>query len=86
MPIPNSVFGGAISVGGVGSSCGLLEKEGASLHEPRMVGIGICHSIHCRGCDGWMTSLTQEQTLGCSEGQRNLVGCSPWSHKEWDMT
>ena len=38
MPIPNSVFWGASAVGGVGSSCGLLEKEGASLHEPRMVG------------------------------------------------
>ena len=27
-----------------------------------------------------------EQTLGDSEGQRNLVCCSPWGHKELDMT
>ena len=59
MPIPNSVFEGAIAVGGVGSSRGLLEKEGASLHEPRMVGTGISHSTQRRGCDGWMTSSTQ---------------------------
>ena len=54
MPIPNSVLGGGIAVGGVGSSHGLLEKEGA-----RMVGTGINHSTQCRGCDGWMTSSTQ---------------------------
>ena len=23
---------------------------------------------------------------GESHGQRSLVGCSPWGHKEWDMT
>ena len=27
-----------------------------------------------------------EQTLGDSEGQTNLECCSPWSHKELDMT
>ena len=27
-----------------------------------------------------------EQTLGDSEGQGSLVCCSPWGHKEWDMT
>ena len=27
-----------------------------------------------------------KQTLGDSEGQGNLVGCSPWGHKELDMT
>jgi len=27
-----------------------------------------------------------EQTPGDSRGQRNLVGCSPWGHKEWDTT
>ena len=25
-----------------------------------------------------------EQTLGNSEGERSLVCCSPWGHKEWD--
>ena len=27
-----------------------------------------------------------EQTLGDSEGQGSLVCCSPWGHKELDMT
>ena len=27
-----------------------------------------------------------EQTLGDSEGQGGLVCCSPWGHKESDMT
>ena len=27
-----------------------------------------------------------EQTLGDNEGQRNLVCCSPWGHKESDVT
>ena len=27
-----------------------------------------------------------EQALGVDDGQRNLVYCSPWSHKELDMT
>ena len=27
-----------------------------------------------------------EQTLGDNEGQRSLVCCSPWGHKEFDMT
>ena len=27
-----------------------------------------------------------EQTLGDSEGQGSLAWCSPWGHKELDMT
>ena len=27
-----------------------------------------------------------EQILGDSEGQGSLCGCSPWGHKELDMT
>ena len=27
-----------------------------------------------------------EQTLGDSGGQRRLPGCSPWDHKELDLT
>ena len=27
-----------------------------------------------------------EQTLGSSEGQGSLACCSPWGHKELDMT
>ena len=43
-----------------------------------------------RGWDGWMASLTQwhefAKTPGESEGQGNLVCCSPWGHKELDAT
>ena len=38
---------------------------------------------------GWHHQLNGdeiEQTLGDSEGQGNLVGCSPWDGKESDMT
>ena len=38
---------------------------------------------------GWHHQLNGhefEQTPGDSEGQRSLVCCSPWSHKELDMT
>ena len=40
--------------------------------------------------DGWMLSSTQwtwvEQALGDGEGQGGLACCSPWGHKERDMT
>ena len=35
---------------------------------------------------GWHHQLNGcefEQTLGDTEGQGNLAGCSPWGHKEW---
>ena len=32
-----------------------------------------------------MASLT-EQTLGVGDGQGSLACCSPWGHKELDMT
>ena len=38
---------------------------------------------------GWhhqLIGLEFEQTLGDSKEQRNLVCCSPWGHKESDMT
>ena len=38
---------------------------------------------------GWHHQLNGhefEQTLGDGEGQRNLACCSPWGHKELDMT
>ena len=38
---------------------------------------------------GWHHRLSGyefEQTLGDSEGQGSLVYCSPWGHKESDMT
>ena len=27
-----------------------------------------------------------EQAPGVGDGQKNLACCSPWGHKEWDMT
>ena len=38
---------------------------------------------------GWHHQLDGhefEQTSGNSEGQRSLVCCSPWGHKELDTT
>ena len=36
---------------------------------------------------GWHLRLNEfEQALGDGEGQRSLAGCSPWGHKESDMT
>ena len=38
---------------------------------------------------GWDHQLNEcefEQTLGDGEGQRSLMGCSPWGHKESDTT
>ena len=38
---------------------------------------------------GWHHGLSGhefEQTPGDSGGQRNLACCSPWGHKESDMT
>ena len=41
-----------------------------------------------RGRDGWMASLTQLtwQALGVGDGQGSLACCSPWGHRELDMT
>ena len=43
-----------------------------------------------RGWDGWMASPTQWTRVWTNseryEGQRSLVGCSPWVCKELDMT
>ena len=39
--------------------------------------------------DGWHQQLSRhefEQTLKDSEGQESLACCSPWGHKESDMT
>ena len=33
-----------------------------------------------------LTGHESEQTLGDSEGQRSLVCCSPWGHKELNRT
>ena len=41
------------------------------------------------GMVGWHQQLHGhefEQTLGDSEGQGSLAGCSPWGHKESDTT
>ena len=38
------------------------------------------------GWHHWLNGCEFEQTLGDSEGQGSLAYCSPWSHKELDMT
>ena len=38
---------------------------------------------------GWHHRFSEcefEQVLGDSEGPGSLVGCSPWGHKDLDMT
>ena len=34
----------------------------------------------------WLNGHEFEQVPGVGEGQGSLSCCSPWSHKEWDMT
>ena len=45
---------------------------------------------HYRGWDGWMASPTQWTWVwvksGFGDGQRSLVYCSPWGHKELETT
>ena len=38
------------------------------------------------GWHHWLNGLECEQTPGDSEGQGSLVCCSPWGHKEMDVT
>ena len=38
------------------------------------------------GCDNRLNGHEFEQTLGDDERQRSLACCSPWGHKELDMT
>ena len=38
------------------------------------------------GCHHRVDGYEFEQALGASDGQGSLVCCSPWSHKELDMT
>ena len=55
-----------------------------------------CQGMRCRRCvfdSGinkilWSRKLqpTSVFLLGKFSGQKNLVGCSPWDHKELDMT
>ena len=53
---------------------GILKEEEKGMTEDEMV--------------GWHHRLNGhefEQTLGVGDGQRGLVCCSPWGHKESDM-
>ena len=38
------------------------------------------------GWHHWLNGHESEQTLGVGDGQRSLVCCSPWDHKELDRT
>ena len=39
--------------------------------------VGLHHRLYGRAL---------EQALGVGDGQGSLACCSPWGHKEWDMT
>ena len=38
------------------------------------------------GCRHWLEAHEFEQTLGVGDGQGSLACCSPWGHKDFDMT
>ena len=38
------------------------------------------------GCHHLLYGHESEQALGAGDGQGNLAYCSPWGHKELDMT
>ena len=38
------------------------------------------------GWHHWLDGDESEQALGVGDGQGSLTGCSPWGHKESDMT
>ena len=38
------------------------------------------------GCHHRFDGCKFEQALGVGDGQRNLACCSPWGHKELNMT
>ena len=38
------------------------------------------------GCHHQLNGHEFEQALGDGDGERSLVRCSPWGHKELDMT
>ena len=38
------------------------------------------------GWHHWLNGHEFEHVLGDGEGKRSLACCSPWGHKEWDMT
>ena len=37
-------------------------------------------------CHHGLSGHDFEQTSGDGEGQGSLMCCSPWGHREWDMT
>ena len=55
-------------------------------------GFGYKESVHSVGDLGWEDPLERERLPtpvflpGEFHGQRSLAGCSPWGHKELDMT
>ena len=48
--------------------------------------VQLSHPYMTTGKTIALTRHEFEQTLGDSEGQRSLACCSPWGHKESDMT
>ena len=64
---------------------GHLMQRANSLGKTLMLGLKAGGEGGDKGWDDWMASLT-EQTLGVGDGQGSLACCSPWGHKELDMT
>ena len=66
---------------------GHLRRRADSLEKTLM--LGKTEGRRRRGWDGWRASPTRhefEQTQGGSKGQRSLVCCSLWGHKESHTT
>ena len=67
----------------------LLQHHSSKASILRCSAFFIVHLSHPYMTTGKTIALTRhkfEQTLGDSEGQRSLACCSPWGHKESDMT
>ena len=70
---------------------GHLMRRVDSLEKTLMLGgMGGRRRRGWQGWDGWMASPTHghefEWTPGAGDGQGGLACCSPWGHKELDMT
>ena len=63
----------------------LIGKDPGAKKEWRWEEKGITE-VEMVGWHHWLNGHEPEQTLGVGDGQGSLVCCSPWGHKESDMT